>query len=299
MTRIILGIVLVFCAVVSGQTEYGDMLLPAGAFLWLPTDAATDALGGAATAEGGRTSAGWANPATLFSGGDFSAGATYTYSRYKTFNSGAFATKRIGNWAGAARFFLMDSGDIEARSGPTTEPDYTFTSHQLYLQFAGARRITDFMALGTSAKWVHERIDQDTRDGWIFDFGIAGNYKFMKAGIAIKNWGAEEVAFKIYQERYPITYRAGLAAKVLDYGTIRADWVKPDKLGGWLAIGAEWNANSLLTVRAGYTPGHDTRNISGGIGTKYCNFNLDYALVNYSEGLGISHQVTLTYAPSE
>ena len=285
---------LIIASIAFGQTIYGDLTLPPGAFLWLNTDAAHEALGGAATAYGGLKAAGIANPAALFGRETLSAGASYSYMREQTHNSNIYAGKLHGTWAGAARLFLMDSGEIEARSGPTAEPDYTFTSHQLYMQLTAAKRVKNVIDLGASAKWIHERIDQDDRDGWVFDFGGAGSYRFLHAGIAVQNLG-KEVVFREYRERYPLTYRAGIAAEIMDYGTVYADYVKPDRLAGWVAIGIEGKLTDYAVLRAGYTPGHDTRNISAGIGVFKKGIDLDYAIVNYSEGLGLSHQVTLSY----
>ncbi|HHS50360.1 MAG TPA: hypothetical protein ENN07_04515 [candidate division Zixibacteria bacterium] len=280
--------------IAHGQTIYGDMTLPTGAFLWLNAGAAHEALGGSATAAGGLKAAGNANPATLFEQRTLSTGASYSYMREKTFNSSIYAGKAYGNWAGAVRLFLMDSGEIEARSGPTADPDYTFTSHQLYTQFTAAKRFENVIDLGASAKWVHERIDQDTRDGWAFDLGLATNYRWVSAGIAVQNYGGD-VVFKKYRERFPLTYRAGMAVDILDYGAISADFIKPDRMSGWFAVGAEANLTDYAVLRAGFTPGHDTRNFSAGFGFRKAGIELDYVLVNYSEGLGMSHQVTLSY----
>ncbi len=285
---------MILSSVAFGQTIYGDLALPPGAFLWLNTCATQEALGGAGVADGGLKSAGNANPAALFGKENLSVGASYSYMRTQTFNSNIYGAKVFGEWAFAARLFIMDSGEIEARTGPTSEPDYTFTSHQLYLQFSGARRIADIIDLGASAKWIHERIDQDDRDGWVFDLGATGNYKFLHAGVAVQNHGSE-VVFRMFRERYPLTYRMGIAAEVLDYGTIHADYIKPDRLGGWFAVGVEGRLTDYAVLRAGYTPGHDTRNISAGFGIRAKGIDLDYAIVNFSEGLGLSHQVTLSY----
>ncbi len=295
MKRAITFTLLVFAIICYGQTIYGDTELPPGAFLWLSGDAATEALGGSATANGGVAS-GWANPAVLFDIPNLTAGANYSYIREKTNNSGLFATKRFGDWAGAVRLFLVNSGDIEARSGPSSEPDYLFDTHQLYTQFTVARSFNDLISTGASAKYIHERIDQYNRQGWVFDIGVAGKYEFVKAGAAVNNFGGKQVYFEDYRENYPVTYRIGLSAQILDYGMITADYVKPDLMSGYTAVGIEGYVQDYLTLRAGYTPGHDTRNISAGLGVKYAGFNLDYALTNYSENLGISHQVTLSYS---
>lgn len=278
------------------QTVYGDTELPPGAFLWLATDAATEALGGSGTGANSRTSAGWANPAALFNEGNLTVGATYSYLREATNHSNIFANYRVKNWSGAARLFLINTGDIEARTGPTSEPDYTFTGHQLYTQLSLARKFSDMISVGASAKWIHERLDNEDRSGWVFDFGGLAEYKFASAGISVLNWG-NEVYFKKYREYYPITYRIGGSAKVLDYGAVNFDWIKPDKMSGWAAIGIEGNLADFAVGRFGYTPFHDTRNISAGFGVSFRSFKLDYALANYSEGLGMSHQVTLSYAP--
>ncbi|MCK5833734.1 hypothetical protein KAH81_08710 [bacterium] len=285
---------IVLCSGISAQTVYGDMTLPAGAFLWLNTSAQYEALGGAATVVGDLKTGGNANPAALFGERTLCAGVSYSYMRSKTFNSNIFFGKTMGNWAGTSRFFLMDSDKIEARSGPTSEPDYTFSSHQLYMQFAVAKRFPNVIDLGTSAKWIHERIDQESREGWVFDFGAVSSYKFVSGGVSLQNLG-NEVVFNMFRERYPLTYRAGLAADILGYGTLVADYIKPDRLTGWFALGAEYNITDYAALRVGFTPGHDTRNFSAGFGVRKAGIELDYALVNYSEGLGISHQVTLSY----
>ena len=290
-----LVILLVFICVTSfSQTIYGDMSLPPGAFLWLPADASSEALAGSGTAGHIETSTGWANPATIGDVENLIAGATYSYMRYKTNHSSLFSNYHYQKWSGAVKLFLINSTDIEARSGPTEDPQYTFASHQLYSQFTVAREIYDFMKLGVSAKWIHERIDQDDRSGWIFDAGVTGNYKFIDLGFSVQNYG-KEVVFRMYRERYPLTYRAGISSQILDYGRLWVDYIKPDRLDGWYAIGAEGKISHNFNLRLGYTPNHDTRNISMGIGAKFNDFQLDYAMANYSEGLGLSHQVTLSY----
>ncbi len=285
-----------FVSIALGQTIYGDLVLPAGAFLWLTPSAEIEALGGASSADGGLKSAGFANPASLFDESAFAAGASYCYLQSQTFNSNIYSAKAYKNWAGALRLFLIDSDDIEARSGPTENPDYTFASHQLYMQLVAAKRFQNIVDIGASAKWIHERIDQDSRQGWVFDIGAAGGYRFLRAGVAVQNHG-KEVVFSKYRERYPLTYRAGLSADILDYGSISADYIKPDRLSGWFALGAEYRPVDFAALRLGFTPGHDTRNISAGFGVSKSGIELDYALVNYSEGLGLSHQVTLSYRP--
>lgn len=294
--KIYLLLLLSGVATIFGQTIYGDMVMPAGAFLMLNNSAQIDALGGSSTAFGGLKSAGTGNPSALFDEQSFIAGASYSYIRSKTNSSSLFSAKRHGSWAGALRLFLMNSDDIEARSGPTADPDYTFSSHQLYLQLVAAKRFQNIIDLGASAKWVHERIDQDSRQGWVFDFGATGHYKFLSAGASVQNYG-KEVVFRMYRERYPLTYRLGLSADILDYGAITADYIKPDRLSGWFAIGAEYRPVEIASLRVGYTPGHDTRNISAGFGIFKSGMELDYAVVNYSEGLGLSHQVSLSYSP--
>jgi hypothetical protein len=294
MKRVVIIFVLLLAGLSFGQTIYGNSALPPGAFLWLSGDARTEAMATTATADGGIAS-GWANPAALFENRDVSAGATYSYVRSKTNNSGLFATKRFGSWAGAMRFFLVNSNEIEARTGPTSQPDYLFDTHQLYTQFTIAKSFSDFVSFGGSAKWIHERIDQFDREGWVFDIGLAGEYEFIKGGVAVNNFGGKQVYFDQYRENYPTTYRVGLAGKILDYGLVAVDYVKPDLLSGYTAIGIEGYLHDMITLRAGYTPGHDTRNISAGIGVKYAGLNLDYALTNFSQNLGISHQVTLSF----
>jgi hypothetical protein len=295
MKKAAIIIIIIFAVTAFGQTIHGNRALPPGAFLWLSGDARTEAMATTATADGGIAS-GWANPAALFENREVSAGATYSYIRSKTSNSGLFATKLFGDWAGAVRFFLVNSNEIEARTGPTSQPDYLFDTHQLYTQFTLAKSFSDFISFGASAKWIHERIDQFDRQGWVFDIGLAGEYEFLKAGAAVNNFGGEQVYFDQYRENYPTTYRVGIAGEVLDYGLVAVDYVKPDLLTGYVAIGVEGYIRDYITLRAGYTPGHDTRNISAGFGVKYAGLHLDYALTNYSENLGMSHQVTLSWA---
>jgi len=290
-------LILSICALAFSQTQYGDMVLPPGAFLWLNPDARSEAMGGASVTGGGAGSAGWSNPAAIVDDFSYATGMSYSYLRDKTGYSSLYGTGRLGDWAGSMRLFLANSNDIEARTGPSEEPDYTFDSHQLYTQLSAARRIRDIIDLGVSAKWIHERIDQENRDGWVFDFGVVGIYKFVRGGISLSNLG-NEVVFEKYRERYPITYRAGISSGILDYGSINIEWIKPDKLDGWVAVGVEGYIGNTLKLRCGYTPGHDTRNISAGMGVTKSGFGLDYSLTNYSDGLGLSHQVTLSFAAS-
>lgn len=94
----------------------------------------------------------------------------------------------------AASVTAMTSGNIEVTT--VDRPDgtgdfYSTSSYAITLGYA--KRMTDFFAVGVSAKWVTERISEETSRGIAFDFGtlLYPGYNNLRIGMNISNLGPE------------------------------------------------------------------------------------------------------------
>jgi len=156
-----------------------------------------------------------------------------------------------------------------------------------------------------SAGLTLEMINQSS--GTFSNTGIGCNvgllYKtgIFSAGLDIQNIGSESAGNGY---TLPMNIKAGIALKILDttqnslLAAIDTQYLFND--ADYLSVGAEYVYDQMLAIRVGYKAGFEQTNlqgltgISGGVGLKFANFNLDYAVVPYGE-LGTTQWMMLTY----
>jgi opacity protein-like surface antigen len=194
----------------------------------------------------------------------------------------------------------------------------TFT----YTDFVGglsyARRFTDKLLIGATAKFVHENLGLDvggtTINNFLVDVGSIYyvGYGSLRVGVALANFGPDFKPSGLYSSPYadeqreydsfnpPTQFRFGLAWEPIDNPQLRlttaAEVTQPADNEQEIKLGLEGTFRQALSLRAGYNFNADEIQWSAGagayadLGTRRCT--ADYA---YSDGglLGRIHRLSL------
>jgi hypothetical protein len=74
---------------------------------------------------------------------------------------------------------------------------------------------------------------------------------------------------------------------------LNLDLVKPRDDDAKAHLGGEYGLYQIVYLRLGYQFGYDEKNVSFGMGIKYKNYAIDYALLPYKSDMGDVHCVSL------
>lgn len=190
--------------------------------------------------------------------------------------------------------------DIEIRTRPG-EPEGTFSTRSLAVGASYARRISDDLRLGISARFLYEQILVDEASGFGGDIGVQYDtpVQGLTAGVTLANIGAMS-ALRTESTRLPLLVRAGAAYPIALSSLDARLLVAADLLHLFreektlAAFGAEVLFAQTVTARAGYQAGSDGRGLSLGGGVRYKLFSFDYAFSRLAGELGNGHTLALS-----
>ncbi|MEA3409802.1 MAG: PorV/PorQ family protein [Candidatus Eisenbacteria bacterium] len=299
MKRSILAILSVICLIVPtvASAEEGSAGL---AFLRLGVGARAIGMGDAYTAVSGDASSVYWNPAGIID--VQSVDVTLMHSewfqdiRYEYIGG----VRSYGDYAIGGGITGLYMNDLERRVGPTADPIGHFGVFDFAVTGSYARRLTDYLDVGGSLKYLHERIDDENATGVAVDLGgryrLPG-YEHVTAAVALLNLGPQ---MKFVEEKFdlPVTYKIGAALDVPvealhgDF-VIASDAVIPADGSTKVHFGIEYEYAEMLAFRFGYRTGWDNHDVSWGLGVKVRNFRLDYAMVPFYSELGDTHRISL------
>ncbi len=277
-------------------------------FLRIGTNAAAGAMGDAQVSNSEDAFSTYWNPAGL--AGAVSNSAAFSHhiwvARTRSFS---LATRLSTGEKGAAGLFLttLDSGSLEARENPGP-PDGLFDVQ--FLAF-GASYGHSFgpIRLGTTVKFLSERIYPNSANGYAFDFGIQGDFfnEGIKVGAAFQNLGKMQELNQLATQ-LPETIRAGISVypfRVLAMadGTVLLNAFLTGEVSHVLPsettryhIGAAAEIIELVTVRAGFITNDALRGLTLGGGLGSNGFLFDYAFMPFDNGFdGPGHVLSLLY----
>ncbi|MBD3367477.1 MAG: PorV/PorQ family protein [Candidatus Eisenbacteria bacterium] len=297
------ALVLAALIVIAAGTAHAEDGTTGLAFLKLGVGARAIGMGDAHAAVGGDASSIYWNPAgsvsvenidVLLMHSEWFEGIRYEY---------AGAVKSDGRQAFGLGVVGLYVNDLERREGPTSEPLGDFGVFDMALTGTYARRLTDDLDVGASAKYLHSEIDDESASGIAFDAGAQYRLPALSGlalGVSVHNLGAQ---MKYVEDEFdlPVLGRVGAAystpVEALN-GTVLvvADAVIPVDGDTKLHAGIEYEYNDLIALRAGYRSGWDNQNISAGFGAKVRNFRVDYAYVPFYSDLGDTHRISLGFA---
>ncbi len=133
----------------------------------------------------------------------------------------------------------------------------TYDYQDLLLQLTYSRYITDNLTLGASAKYIHEKIDDQSASAVGFDLGAVYNIGTLgwSIGARINNLGSD-IKFYDYASPIPMTFSIGTSLVPVDVGITRwflaVDLVKPQDGQQYYYAGTELGFNKTFFVRAGW-----------------------------------------------
>lgn len=194
-TVILILIITLFCAVPLLAQQGVNKVGTSGAqFLKLGVGAKYAALGDAAVANVNDGYALYWNPAAM--GALKKSYLEFTNIKWvEDVNLNYFAYAKPTDYGSfGVAITAMSSGDIEITTvdNPNGSGDfYSATSYAISLGYA--RQMTDFFSVGFNAKYVTEKISEETASGIAFDFGtiLYTGYRNLRVGMNISNLGPE------------------------------------------------------------------------------------------------------------
>ncbi|OGR77135.1 MAG: hypothetical protein A2X32_07595 [Elusimicrobia bacterium GWC2_64_44] len=268
------------------------------AFLKLPADARSAALGETSAASARGAMALFQNPAGLADGG---ASAAFSHAllaedlSYDVLGAAVpFKGGVIGAGAQYLRYGSMTSLDnTGAPAGSLSPRDAAFA-------LGYARPLADGVLAGAAAKYLDSRIS-GSASGAALDLGLVFNADDFFVGAAIQHLG-KGLKFALEESPLPTNVKIGVMIPA-DKWQYFADFNFPKDGPGWAGGGAEYRlapgGGWSLACRAGYNnAAPDAGGISGltaGFGFELGKFTLDYAL--RAQGmLGSTHHLGLSYA---
>ena len=184
-------------------------------------------------------------------------------------------------------------GGLETRTGPSLEPLGTFSVYELSTGLSYGQRFGTRLYGGFSIRALHENIGPESAWGTAVDMGVLYRTGIdgMTVGAAYRNLGRME---RLDRERVPLprTFRLG-AALVRGSFTGSMDYRLPKQGKQGVHLGVEYTIKQRLFLRGGYRSGHETRDISFGLGLVRRNWRIAYAYVPTDMDLGGSHRVAV------
>jgi hypothetical protein len=197
-------------------------------------------------------------------------------------------------------FNIVNLGTLERRD-VQGNLEGEFKPFDLAASFSAAYSPLDWLDVGGTVKGVLEDIDTETAYGALFDVGAIARtpVQGLSVGGVVQNLGPT-VKFIDVPFDPPRFIRAGASwVRQLPGMTSRIglalDLVVPKDDDTQVNVGGEWTYNDLISGRIGYRGGADTQGVTSGFGVRYMGLFVDYAYVPYSEDLGGTHRIGVSY----
>lgn len=198
---------------------------------------------------------------------------------------------------------LLTMGEMEGR-GANREETEDFTATDFAVQLSYAKSLSNSNLLGGSLKFIRQKIEDETANGIAVDIGLQRKITdSLNFGVTVRNLGPK---MKFIQEGYNLPLTLGIGTGLTIGGVtlaLDANYEIIDE-NLKLSFGTEYLPIQFLALRGGYflTAIHNTaisdnelfepkNGLGGGIGINVLNYNLDYAVVPYSD-LGTTQRIS-------
>jgi hypothetical protein len=297
---------LVACPLAFGQRKAGTN---AAAFLKVGVGARAVGMGSAVSTVGGDVEQMFWNPAGIALTSERMQ-ASFSYANWLASISHAVGSVAY-NMEGVGTFgvgiITFGDANIPATRDPFNDPSAssTYSYMDMCFQVSFARNVTDQLALGVTAKYINEKIDDLSASAVAFDVGSLYSIGLLdwKVGARLSNIGSD-IKYYDYSSPIPLTFSMGTSISPLKTDgqnvMFAFDVVKQQDYLPYFNIGMEYQVENLISVRAGYKlnysdvqdPGRTNRNpiqtsiegwsMGGGIHTTWSDLDLrvDYAFTD-------------------
>lgn len=260
LSRAFIGLLLVtslnFTSEVYAQAKVGTTGLQ---FLKVGTGARAVGMGEAFTAVASDASALYYNPGGLiqveypqaiFTLVNWPAGIKFTYL------GGVYPLPRLSGVAGVQITSLFTDDMTETTPEMPYGTGRTFTSGDLALGLTYCQRLTDKFSVGATLKFLHERLADESANGWAADVGTfyETGWNRVKIGMLIQNFGPD---MKVVKEPFPlpITFKFGMSAVPYLQGphslTVAGEFLHPNDNLELYRLGVEYTYQRLISLRLG------------------------------------------------
>ena len=300
--------------------------LNGAAFLKIGVGARMVALGSAATSINGDPNALFWNPAGI----NIEAGKTqigFTHNNWIAdlgHNAGAVTHNFNGYGTFGIGFIQMGLSDIDAdRDIAPAEFSYaqidegsgTYGYNDMALVVAYSKQFTDKFRMGAAAKYIREKIDDQTATTYAFDFGAIYNtgIKDLTIGARLSNVGGD-LKFYALGNPLPLNFSIGMNMTIAQEENSKFqgffDFTKPQDSPQLYFVGGEWTIYEKLALRGGYKFNYSniiddhTRyrqtdeglTFGGGINLPFNKYNmwLDYSFTDFNV-LNNTHRFSLKF----
>jgi hypothetical protein len=183
-----------------------------------------------------------------------------------------------------------------------------FGGSDMALAATYARKLSSQLALGGSAKFIYQKVDEFSSSGLALDAGLLYRFKDGRTNIGAS---ASNLGFQLsslsteHKDALPIIARLGVSHHTRELPlTISLEGVYPTDNDLYGSLGVEIHPNIPIALRAGYSSfgknyktGGDKDNTAGfsfGAGFKFSKVTIDYAFLPYAD-LGTLHRVGFAY----
>ena len=196
MRRRLLGCTIVVLMCIGVLHAQNPNLGTSGAqFLKIPVGARAAALGGAFTSSGDDASALFWNPAGIV--GVKGGALTVSHEEWwagSRLNHAAYVQSfgEIGSFGLSFTMMAMDKTEVTTEEDPEGTGQY-FDAQDLMLGITYARKLTDDFSVGITAKYVHQRIWNESASGFAVDVGTQYHIGFsdLRLGMSVTNFGGD------------------------------------------------------------------------------------------------------------
>jgi hypothetical protein len=208
------------------------------------------------------------------------------------FIGGKFVIDKFAFGVGLLRTSVSD---IEIRTLPGKPLD-KFDATNLSLGISIGYKLTKYLSVGITSKFLYEKIYVDEASGIGFDFGTSYTKDNLNFAFVVANIGSINELRNV-TTKLPTLVRFGssYSYSINNFSfLIGVDGFKVLD-GGQFHIhsGGEIGYKDFVFARVGFQSNYENKNFTTGLGFKYKNINLDYAFVPYTSEFGSSNTFSL------
>jgi hypothetical protein len=286
-------------------------------FLKIPVGGRASAMGGAFVSNANDVSSIFWNPAGIVS--VKSSGLLFAHSEWWAtiqLNHAAFvqSLEGIGSFGVSVTVLSMDNMDVTTEDAPEGTGE-TFDAGDLMIGLTYARKLTEDFSVGVTAKFVQERIWNETASGIAFDVGTQYRIGFrdLAIGMSMTNFGGDMTyngrdlsvdyavnprntttrlaPANLTPDDYPLPLHFQVGVSMSPYvsenftALLAADVAHPNDNQERVDVGIELTILKQFFLRGGYRFGYDTdrATLGAGVSVPVGDFNLtfDYAYATY------------------
>jgi hypothetical protein len=318
MRRFVLIGVLAMMTAGAGHAQNANLGTSGALFLKIPAGPRAAALGGAFTSSGDDASALFWNPAgSVNVKGSALIASHEEWWAGTRLNHAAFVQSfgEIGSFGLSFTSMNMDKLAVTTEADPEGTAGLTFDAQDLMIGVTYARQLTDDFSVGITAKYIHQRIWNESASGLAVDIGTLYHIGFrdLKLGMSVTNFGGDLtfegrdllvdydarsttaterlLPAQIQAEGYPLPLHFQVGISMSPYTSedlsvlLETDVIHPNDNDELVCAGVELTVIQMVFFRGGYRFGDDTARWSAGVGASVpagsVHVGFDYAYVSY------------------